>query len=52
MSRFKPVMDLAQRAVEAFADAVLANKKSTGCSFREAAETQELIHTIFENNEK
>ena len=36
----------------AFADAVLANKKSTGCSFREAAETQELIHTIFENNEK
>ena len=36
----------------AFADAVMANKKSTGCSFREAAETQELIHTIFENNEK
>ncbi len=36
----------------AFADAVLANKKSTGCSFREAAETQELIHIIFENNKK
>ncbi len=36
----------------AFADAVLANVKSKGCSFREAADTQELIHTIFENDEK
>lgn len=35
----------------AFADAVLENKKSKGCSFREASETQELIHTIFDNNE-
>lgn len=36
----------------AFADAVLQNEKSKGCSFREASETQELIHTIFENNDK
>ena len=32
-----------------FADAVLANRKSTGCTFREAVDTQEVIHTIFEN---
>jgi len=36
----------------AFADAVKESRKTTGCSFRSASETQELIHTIFENNEK
>ena len=35
----------------AFADAVLAGRKTTGCTFRAASETQELIHTIFSNNE-
>ena len=33
-----------------FADAVLAGRKSRGCAFREAVDTQEVIHTIFENN--
>lgn len=33
-----------------FADAVLATRKSTGCTFREAVDTQEVIHTIFKNN--
>lgn len=33
-----------------FADAVLGNRKSCGCPFREAVDTQEVIHTIFENN--
>ena len=35
-----------------FANAVLENRKSKGCSFRAASETQELIHIIFDNNEK
>lgn len=34
-----------------FADAIKENRKSKGCSFRNAAETQTLIHDIF-NNEK
>lgn len=33
-----------------FADAVLAGRKSGGCAFREAVDTQEVIHTIFEQN--
>lgn len=33
-----------------FADAVLASRKSKGCAFREAVDTQEVIHTIFDNN--
>lgn len=33
-----------------FADAILENRKSCGCPFREAVDTQEVIHTIFENN--
>lgn len=33
-----------------FADAVLAGRKSEGCPFREAVDTQEVIHTIFEQN--
>jgi len=33
-----------------FADAVLAGRKSRGCAFREAVDTQEVIHTIFDNN--
>lgn len=32
-----------------FADAVLASRKSSGCAFREAVDTQTVIHTIFEN---
>lgn len=32
-----------------FADAVQAGRKSGGCAFREAVDTQEVIHTIFEN---
>lgn len=32
-----------------FADAVLANRKSNGCAFREAVDTQTVIHKIFEN---
>lgn len=32
-----------------FADAVLASRKSGGCAFREAVDTQTVIHTIFEN---
>ena len=32
-----------------FADAILASRKSTGCSFRDAVDTQEVIHTIFNN---
>ena len=33
-----------------FADAVLAGRKSCGCAFREAVDTQEVIHTVFEQN--
>lgn len=33
-----------------FADAILEKRKSSGCPFREAVDTQEVIHTIFENN--
>ena len=33
-----------------FANAILENRKSSGCPFREAVDTQEVIHTIFENN--
>lgn len=36
----------------AFADAVLAAKSTTGCSFRSATDTQEVIHTIFDNENK
>lgn len=32
-----------------FADAVLANRKSSGCAFREAVDTQKVIHKVFEN---
>ena len=32
-----------------FADAVLANRNSKGCAFREAVDTQTVIHAIFEN---
>ena len=32
-----------------FTDAILENRKSKGCAFREAVDTQEVIHTIFEN---
>lgn len=32
-----------------FADAVLASRKSSGCAFREAVDTQTVIHTIFDN---
>lgn len=35
-----------------FADAILENKKADGCSFREAADSQELIHRIFENDKR
>ena len=33
-----------------FANAIIENRKSGGCPFREAVDTQEVIHTIFENN--
>ena len=33
-----------------FADAVLEKRQSRGCSFHEAVDTQEVIHTIFDNN--
>lgn len=33
-----------------FANAILEKRKSSGCQFREAVDTQEVIHTIFENN--
>ena len=33
-----------------FADAILENRNSCGCPFREAVDTQDVIHTIFENN--
>ena len=33
-----------------FADAIIENRKSKGCPFREAVDTQNVIHTIFENN--
>lgn len=33
-----------------FANAILEKRKSIGCPFREAVDTQEVIHTIFENN--
>jgi predicted dehydrogenase len=32
-----------------FANAVQAKRKSNGCVFREAVDTQTVIHTIFEN---
>lgn len=32
-----------------FADAVLVSRKSKGCAFREAVDTQEVIHSIFNN---
>jgi predicted dehydrogenase len=32
-----------------FADAILSKRKSGGCAFREAVDTQKVIHTIFEN---
>lgn len=35
-----------------FADAIRDGVKAVGCSFREAADTQELIHNIFENDKK
>lgn len=35
-----------------FADAIKENRKAKGCSFREAADTQELIHGIFENDKR
>ena len=34
-----------------FADAVLKSETTKGCSFREAVDTQEVIHTIFENSQ-
>lgn len=34
-----------------FADAIRDNKQAKGCSFREAAYDQELMHGIFENDE-
>lgn len=34
----------------AFADAIVENRKTTGCSFRSATDTQEVIHNIFDNN--
>jgi len=33
-----------------FADAVKEARKSCGCAFRDAVDTQEVIHTIFEQN--
>lgn len=33
-----------------FANAILENRKSGGCPFREAVDTQEVIHTIFKSN--
>ena len=33
-----------------FANAVKEGRKSKGCAFREAVDTQEVIHTIFDNN--
>ena len=35
-----------------FADAIKEGRASKGCSFRKAAETQELIHSIFNNENK
>ncbi len=35
-----------------FADAIKESKKAVGCSFREAADSQELIHGIFENDKR
>ena len=33
-----------------FANAIMESRTSKGCSFRSAVDTQEFIHTIFENN--
>lgn len=33
-----------------FANAIIENRRSGGCSFREAVDTQEVIHYIFEHN--
>lgn len=35
-----------------FANAIKDGKNAEGCSFREAADTQELIHCIFENDKR
>lgn len=35
-----------------FANAILEKRKSSGCPFREAVDTQEVIHTIFDNEKK
>ena len=36
----------------AFADAIKKSEKTIGCSFSGASDTQELIHQIFDNNDK
>ncbi|WP_276962598.1 Gfo/Idh/MocA family oxidoreductase [Bacteroides graminisolvens] len=36
----------------AFADAIIESRKTIGCSFRAATDTQEVIHTIFDNDLK
>lgn len=36
----------------AFVDAIIENRKTTGCSFRAATDTQEVIHSIFDNDTK
>ena len=33
-----------------FANSILENRKTGGCSFRSATDTQEVIHTIFDND--
>lgn len=36
----------------AFADAIIMSQKTSGCSFKEAGDTQKVIHTIFANETK
>lgn len=36
----------------AFADAIILSQSSSGCSFKEAGDTQKVIHTIFSNETK
>lgn len=36
----------------AFADAAILSQKTSGCSFKEAGDTQKVIHTIFSNEMK
>ena len=36
----------------AFVDAIVEKRQTSGCSFREATDTQEVIHAIFENDIK